>query len=483
MKERFMKFLKKVTVTTASAVSAATLLASSFAGFATVMQPVSVAAAPASSTSCPQNDVPKTNIIYCGLTGSDPVAMMQTFQSYYNAGNDKNSSNPSTHTDIKQVYDSVFRQVNGNSSQLSSVFDDGFWLMGTAYDASTSPVKDHTSVTVGKTVVATDLKITSRCPTMDPYCLPASNYPALTGSDGKAITNVHIRDGNWFFAKDGKGNFIHSLPVLVHENANHVADFVVEQECGNAIVFTPVVPKQSLVCTSLTLDQDKTNPALYHFTAVATEENQTNGKMFIDFGDKTNSPTVSVNQATTTLKADHTYSQAALQNTITINIAIGINGFTTPGGDCQKQIVPKNTTFACKQLAFTLGSSSDDHRTYSFQALTQGTETAKNYQFVFTNTDGTVVTTTAQASNANSHTYGFNLTNSAQSFTGKAYFVSTSTSGKVTDKNDVNCQFSFTVSGKLPSTGPASTMTIFAGASIIGVALHQFILRRKALSL
>lgn len=470
--KRIFKFLKKISTVTATAVSAVTLLATSFAGITSVMQPVAVAAATPSTAKCtPQDARPETNIIYCGLAGgNDPIALMQSFQGYYSANSDANAANPTTHKDLQSVYNATATMSVGSFN--SKMFQSGAWEVGTSYDNGT--IKDNKG-----TVVATDVFISSRCAVIDnssnANCKPSEIsqglYKPLNDASGKHITNVYYRDAKWFFDKDSS-----SKKTLIHINTTtNTVDFAMWAECGNALIFKPVTPKQSLVCTQLTLDQDKTNSALYHFTATATEENQTNGKMFIDFGDKTNSQTVTVNQSTVTLKADHIYSQAALQNPITINVAIGVNGFTTPGGLCQKQIVPQTKlTFACKQLTATEISSANGSRTYKLVANVQGTDKVSTYQFFFTGSNPT-----APGSVDNTiHTFTFNA-NETQTLVG--YFVATSATGLKTDQNDANCQFRFTT--ELPNTGPASTFSIFAGMSVLGVILHQFIIRRKALGL
>ncbi len=487
MRERISKFLKKLSLVGVSAAGAVTLVISGSVGFPTVVPQLQPATAVAAS-SCPQDDVPETNILYCGVDGgSNLLQALQSFQNYYNANSDAHSGNPATHTDIQQIYNAIYFQQTGSKAGISTLFNSGTWFIGTAYDAATSPVKDHTSIVVSGNVVATDIQISSRCPSMTPesgYCQPPSAYPALTGADGKPVTNVHTRDGNWFFLKDGNGNLIHSEQTLVHMT-NGVADFALWTPCGNALTFKPYV--QSLVCKQLDykLDSQDDSSFVYTFTVTATVQNVSNITYKIDYGDSATETKSVTNGQSTMSFGPHTYTRLDTDKTYTIKAIVNSQPQVEA---CQKSItIPakQKLTFACLQLTSSLDSSSTaTDQIYNFVGKVQGTDTAASYKFTFTNADGSQSTVAVNPDSGNpqmsvpvKHEYAID-TSKDQSFS--ASFVATSKTG-LTFATTSACQFNgSTTHGPLPKTGPEGTVGIFAGVSTIGAALHQIVLRRKA---
>lgn len=482
MRERISKFLKKLSLIGVSVAGAVTLVASGAAGFPTV-QPLQPATAAAAAT-CPYESevVERTNIIYCGLTGSNSLQLMQSFQAYYNANSDAHSGNPDTHTDLKRVYNEVAVMSVGGFN--SNMFSTGQWAVGSSNN------KGEILDASGK-VVATNVQITSRCAEIDntananckPDEISKGLYKPLNDASGH-ITNVYYRDATWFFDKD-----TNTMPTLLHFN-NGVLDFATWEECGNTLIFKPVVPKQTLVCKQLDykLESQNDDSFVYSFTVTATVENVNNITYAINYGDgKTESKSVTNGQATMSF-GPHTYTRLEKDTTYTIKAVVN-NQPQVPA--CQKDIIvtAKNKlTFACLELKADLDSSSTKtNQIYNFVGKVQGTDNAASYKFTFTNADGSQSTVTVNPDSSNpqmsvpvKHEYAIDTTKD-QSFS--ASFVATSKTGLVTDVVSA-CQFSAkTTTGPLPKTGPEGTFGIFAGVSTIGAALHQIVLRRKAKAL
>ena len=407
----------------------------------------------------PQDTYPSTNIIYCGLSGSNATDYKNSFKKYYD-----NKSDGHGHTDIQEVYKASASGYTGAFN--SDMFTSGTWVTGTAYKKGT--------IVVNGTTVATNIQISSRCFSGMSNCQPTSRYHHLT-------SDVYTRDGTWFFSSDGD-----SATALVHLNTNGVADFATIKGCGNQLYFKPVVPKQTLTCDALTftnggkpVSEDETS-VTYGFTATASESNQTNGKMVIDFGDKSNSDTVKIDKSQVSFTTSHKYLKTSIDQSLTAQIMIGVNGLAaSTNPKCKLPVSINHTnqkTFACLQLVPGTPSDANGTRTYNFTAKVQGTESTGvvKYQFFFTNTDGSVSSTNATTSNTATGTYSIDA---KKVQTGSAYFVATSASGMTTDKTDKNCQFSF--STQLVYTGPGDMIGLVAGTSIIGTLGYQFVLRRR----
>lgn len=480
MRERVSKFLKKLSAIGAVVASAVTLIASGSVGFPTVqpLQPVTAAAA----ATCPYESevVERTNIIYCGLSGSGSLQLMQSFQNYYNANSDAHSGNPDTHTDLKRVYNQVAVMSVGGFN--SNMFTTGQWQVGTSNNKG--QILDGAG-----NVVATNVQITSRCAEIDntanANCKPSEIsqglYKPLNDASGH-ITNVYYRDATWFFDKSAS-----TMPTLLHFNTSGTLDFATWEECGNTLIFKPVLPKQTLVCKQLDykLESQNDDTFVYSFTVTATVENVNNITYAINYGDgKTESKSVTNGQATMSF-GPHTYTRLEKDTTYTIKAVVN-NQAQVPA--CQKSIIvtgKSKLTFACYDLTHDLDSgSTSSNQVYNFVGKTQGTDTAASFKFTFTNADGTQSTVTVNPDSNNQqqsvsvkHEYAIDTTKD-QSFS--ASFVATSKTGLVTEAV-APCAFTAsTTHGPLPKTGPASTLGIFAGASTLGVALHQIVLRRKA---
>lgn len=483
MRERVSKFLKKLSLIGVSVAGAVTLIASGSVGFPTI-QPLQPATAAAAAT-CPYESevVERTNIIYCGLTGSNSFELFQSFQSYYNANSDAHSGNPDTHTDLKRVYNEVAVMSVGGFN--SNMFTSGKWKVGSSNN------KGQILDSAGN-VVATNVQITSRCAEIDntananckPDEISKGLYKPLNDASGH-ITNVYYRDATWFFDKN-----TNTMPTLLHFNDSGVLDFATWEECGNTLIFKPVLPKQTLVCKQLDykLESQNDDTFVYSFTATATVENVNNITYTINYGDsKTESKSVTNGQATMAF-GPHTYTRLEKDTPYTISVVVN-NQQQVPA--CQKQIIvtAKNKlTFACLDLKADLDSSSTkSNQIYNFVGTVQGTDNAVSYKFTFTNADGSQSTVNVNPDSSNpqqsvsiQHQYAIDTTKD-QAFS--AAFSATSKTGLTTEASGA-CAFSAsTTHGPLPKTGPEGTLGIFAGVSTIGAALHQIVLRRKAKAL
>lgn len=460
---------KSVLFVTSSAVLVSTLSAGVFTSFApqtasalslSDLQGVvtgMLGVAPSSSDCTPQDDAPETNIIWCGLQGSTAHEMADSLDGAMGNGDTKG------HTDIHAVVKAAVAKTTGSSNDT---LVGGTWAVGTSYDKFTSPVSGNSSIVVNGKVVATNLQIVSRCPDMAVNCSPASSYPAFTDVNGAAITNVHIRDANWFFDKDASGKLIHQKQTLVHFNSQGVVDFAMWKQCGNALVFKAVVPQQSLVCKQLdaVLASQSGSSFNYNFTVTSTVQNVSNITYTINYGDG-HSDTKSVTNGQSTAAFSHTYTQLDVEKTYTA--AAQVNG--QPQVDtCQRTIIIPAKPAPKSLTCVALNATTSDNKTFTFVANAQASNTAiVSYTFTFGDSSQTIT----QASNTIQHTY-----TGAGTMTAK--FSATSTEGKVTEDIPA-CATQVTPSSPLPKTGPADMFGIFALTSTAGVALHQFLLRRK----
>ncbi len=399
------------------------------------------------STSCtPQDQYPTTNVIYCGLSGSDSTGWASSFKTYYNNNNDGHG-----HTDIQTVYNAA--------GFKGTMFTSGSWHYGMSYNDGT--------IVVGTSVVATNVQIASRCFSGMSNCQPTYRYTHLA-------SNVYTRDATWFF---DTGTTSHQ--TLVHFNADGVADFAMWKGCGNVLVFKPKTqPKQSLACVELAKNTGtETDTTIsYVFTATATEQNQTNGKMVIDFGDGTNSKTVNIDKSSVSFTETHVYNKTAIQKTVTAQIMIGTNGLAkSDNANCAKSVVipPKaSRSLACVDLTANV---KDQAKTkYTFTATASGNNTTIDY-FTFNFGDG--------SSKNKVTTSNSTATSSVHTFKPGTYTITASVTGPLGTFNGSACQTKITVKTQPPkeltNTGPGSVISIFGLTTIMGTALHQFVLRRK----
>ena len=420
------------------------------AGSILVSQPVS-----ASTISCHhQTSTQLTNVIFNGLSGgSDVSKLIKSFQTIYKANSDGHYS------DIQKVY-------NWGGAGLSLV--NGMNTSNTFLGYSHNDGTVHVKINGVDTVVGTNMQIAARWGEADTW-----NFTQIPNT-GVCMHSYK----RWFSTGRGSGP---DVPTLIHINqTTGVADFGMWRDCGNMITFTKVPLKPQLQCVSLDkkLTDDSQNSVSYQFTATASRKyTQITHYDFNLDTSKSLFQRVNVNDATTA-NTTHTYSKTDVEQTINITVTVSSSTKTVGSSNCAVQIVvpPKQQlTFSCKQLAATLTANQSDHRSYSFVASTQGTDTAKSYSFYFINTDGSTVKIDTGSDNTASHVYGIDA---SKVETGKAYFVATSQTGLVTDKNDANCQFQFTVR-PLVRTGPEGALGLFAASSTLGIGLHQLIIRRK----
>lgn len=400
---------------------------------------------PSTSGCTPQDQYPNTNIIYCGLTGSTGTELMNSFKGYY-----KNNNDGHGHTDLQTVYNAA--------GFKSSMFTSGSWHYGIAYN-------DGTIAVAGK-VVGTNAQIASRCFSGMSNCQPTYRYKHLA-------SNVYTRDATWFFDKNSTSKL-----TLVHYNSDGVADFAMWKGCGNVLIFKPkTYPKPVLACVSLTHDTGvETDSTLtYVFTATATEKDQTNGKMLINFGDGSNSKTVNIDKSTVTFSEKHVYNKTDVTQKLTAQIMIGVNGLAkSDNPDCAKSIViaPKTSrSLACVDLK---ANPQDSAKTkYTFTA-TARTNNATIQYYTFNYGDGTSDKVTTDKTVA--------TTTKVHTFAPGSHTVKATVTGSVAGDNS-GCVVSFKVTTpppkQLTNTGPGSVIGIFGLTTIIGTALHQFALRRK----
>jgi hypothetical protein len=323
------------------------------AGAAGVMQPATV-----SAQSCD-----KVNIVYCGLPGSDVNGLISSFKADYNRGTDNG------HSDLKTVYN----WAGANATSVSGMNSSNTKL-GTMYK--------NGDIKVGSTVVGTDAWVSARF------------------TNGSGFTQ--ISSGVWA-RKTTTSLAEASAPVLIHFNANGVADFAVMTGCGNAVKFTPPPtppkPKPALSCTSLAAVLGDTRT--YTFTAQAAVANTTITKYVFTFGDGTNATVTSGNTKVTT---SHKYAKDGTSYTASVTVydAAGASA-TAPACSTTFKTLTPPPALTCVALA---KDGSDLTYKFTAQAAVSNTTITK---YVFTYSDGSSKTVTTGATTASdSHTFAKN---------------------------------------------------------------------------
>ncbi len=314
------------------------------------------------ATTCPQNNTPQYNIIYCGLLGSTTAQYISDLQGYYNSNNDGHGNH-----DIQTVLNWA-----GASPSMIAGMNTSNTVVGTAYNNGT--------ITVNGQIVGTNSIVSAR------WNPGGSGYTHLEG-------NVWYRNATTSFAPTPQ------VQVLVHLNSNGQADFAVMIVCGNVLKFTPTPPVKKIVsCVGLT-DSEVDSSLEYAFTAKATAQNTTISGYTFSFGDGT-SQTVST--SSTTASADHTYSSYSTNYTANVEV----NGSVTSSA-CQVQLTtppkPVKPTLTCIQLTAKPAPNSTTQYTFTAQASAVNASIV-SYSFDFGDKTKTTIPSNAQSISV-SHTY------------------------------------------------------------------------------
>jgi len=230
--------------------------------------------AKASAQSCD-----KVNIVYCGLPGTDINADIAAFKANYTRGSDNG------HNDLQAIYN----WAGANSASVAGMNSSNTKL-GTMY-------RDGTIVVDGTTI---------------------GNTAWVTARFTSGTGFVQVSSGVWA-RKTTTSLAEASAPVIVHFNANGVADFAAMTGCGNAIKFTPIPPKTqpkpALACVILT--KDTTDNRTYTFTAKASASNTTITSYTFTYSDGT-TKTV----ASSAITAQDTHSFAGDNKSYTVSVAV-----------------------------------------------------------------------------------------------------------------------------------------------------------------
>lgn len=270
--------------------------------------------AKASAQSCD-----KVNIVYCGLSGGSISDYVASYQHAYIHDYDNG------HRDLRTVYDwsgASYNSVEGMNTSNTK--------LGTMYRNGDIVVN---GVTVGNTA----------------WVSARFN----SGSGFTQITSgVWARKTTTSLAED-------SAQVLVHFNANGVADFAAMTTCGNAVKFTPIPPKPqpqppkpqpkpALAC--VILSPATSDNRTYTFTAKATASNTTITSYTFTYSDgttKTVPSSAMSTQDTHTFAGDnHHYTASVavssndLQNVTSASCQVSL---TTPGAPECKPGVSKGS--------------------------------------------------------------------------------------------------------------------------------------------
>jgi len=410
--------------------------------------------ATAAAATCPQDQFPETNILYCGLSSStDAAQAISSFQSKYNANSDGHG-----HTDIQTAYNDT-----GASSAMVKGMNTSNTMIGTAY-GSTNDSKAGTVVVNGRTV-ATDIWIGAR------WTQNNSSFRHIEG-------DVYTRSYTTYFLPNTT-----SVAVLVHFDSNGQADFIAMIPCGNMITFTPTPPPvKKLSCTFLTPNQvgETDTTVSYTFTVKASATNTSPSSYTVQFGDNTSKTFNTSNLQITT--DTHTYSKDTVSKTVTITAVVN-NGNVS--GNCSTTItlqpIPKQTpSLQCVQLTQTLQTGTTD--TYTFRAQASATATTvSSYLFVFGDSASQQVNTSSLTATSAAHKYAPG-----------DYTATVTVSGPIGTAPTVDaCSVPIHVGSTPPvtppvtpptalvNTGPGSVIGIIGGISVLGGLGYQFFVRRK----
>jgi hypothetical protein len=358
----------------------------------------------------------KVNIVYCGFNASSDSGYISDFRSAYN----KNSDNG--HHDLKAVY----RWAGATDGSVSGM-NTGNTKIGT--------MDNHGNITVGGKTIGHDSKMAAR--------FRESNWTGV----------VHVEGDVYARTVTPSSTAHNSYKVLVHFNSNGVADFAVAVTCGNAIKFTPVVPKPQLSCDSLTFSLANKDDLTYKFVAKASAKNTTITSYNFHFGDG-NSKTVKTHatSASTThsfAKNDHSYDVFVVVN------STRKNGVTSP--KCHVTVktpkAPVKPTLSCVSL--TSSVVADQTNTYKFVAKAKASHTTIT-SYVFNFGDGkTKTVNTSSTSASTTHTFAGQ---------GKSFTIKVSVNGKgFKNVTSANCKTAI----KTPTPPKPSLTCVSLVASIV----------------
>jgi len=382
----------------------------------------------------PQYPYPKTDIIYCGLSGPSDSDYINSISNYYDSNNDGYS-----HTDIQTVLNWA-----GASPAMIAGMNTSNTVIGTAYSDGT--------VTVNGQLVGTGV-------------LESGRWNPGTGGFTNLEGDVWYRAATTYFAPTSQAQ------VIVHFNSYGQADFAIMIECGNVLKFQPMPPKV-LTCDGLTPSEVDTS-LTYNFTAKATAENETISSYTFNFGDGTSQ---TVDTSNTTATTSHTYS--ATDTAFTANVLVN-NSVTSDS--CRAQLTTPSPNLVCVQL--TASQPADNSQTqYTFTAQGSAQNTAiTSYTFNFgDNTSATVPTSGLTASTT--HTYAPGTYSATVTVNGENNQTATSP----------NCVAQITVQSppaqpttpaqptQLVNTGPGDVIALVGLATVLGAVGHNLLMRRLA---
>ncbi|SRR5581483_8991221 len=403
----------------------------------------------AAAATCPQDQYPETNILYCGLSsGTDAAQAISSFQSQYNANSDGHG-----HTDIQTAYNDT-----GASSAMVKGMNTGNTMIGTAY-GNTNDSKAGTVVVNGRTV-ATDIWIGAR------WTQGTSGYRHIEG-------DVYTRSYKTYFLPNSN-----QVSVLVHFDSNGQADFIAMTPCGNMITFTPTPPPvKKLSCSFLTPSKVGSNDTTvsYTFTVKASATNTTPSSYTINFGDN-NTQTINSTALQVTSNS-HTYTLQTVSKTVTITAVVNGGGTS---GNCSTSITlpptpSKPQSLACVNITPNLQSGTTD--TYTFGALAQPNNTTIS-SFTFNFGDGTnqTVSTAASTATSQAHKYAAGDYTAQVSVTGP---LGTFTADACKTPIHIGSTPPVTPPTTLVNTGPGGIIGTISVLSVLGGLGYYFFIRRK----
>jgi hypothetical protein len=383
-------------------------------------------------------DFPNTAVVYCGLKGSSANAMAKDLYDHYVYPNTDGRPDL-THHDVKAFYT--------DQGISKTILYDGNWKAG-----FTNTTTKQITLSDKKTVVGNGYAVFARCFTDgDPKCDSDHSGQIMSTTD--------------FYG----GKSAPWMPSIIHFDKNGDPDFVLWDGCANLVLFHKV-PKQELSCKTLAPDFKQEGDTFHYvFTVTANVKNVKEFTYDIDYGDN-HSESQGVKNGETQFVFKHDYKQ--LDKDQFYFVVATVNKQLPAVETCKTKLKipgkPPVNSLACIDLK---GVPTDkEKKNYTFTGRVQvNNTTVTSYSFDFG--DGVKQTfNTSDLTFATTHTYADNAPKDLV-----ASFTATGPTG-TTPLIDL-CTAK--ISRQLVVTGPAGTMSIFALASVGGVALHQFILRRK----
>lgn len=217
----------------------------------------------------------RSNIVYCGFTGSNASGYISSMKSLWNANNDNG------HRDIRAIF------------QWGGVTQDNLNTMNTN-NTKVGTVDRKGNIKIGGYLIGTGAQVTTR-------------YAGDNRDRQQVLPGVYIRSA--------AGNLNDPEPVLIQLDRQGNPLWAIMTRCGNTLKFTKI--SRSFMCSSLVATKTAT-PRQYVLTARASATNTAISSYVFAFGD---GKSRTVNATGTSAQTTYTYAAPG-----TYKATVKING-------------------------------------------------------------------------------------------------------------------------------------------------------------